>query len=165
MSDQSKQNRTWGSTLEESLPSWVTWTSWWTSVGLCDRKTRKEVTQQYLKFLPTLETAILHVALPKQLKSKYSSRDFPGVQWLRIRLPKQGTWVQSLVQENPTCHGATKPMHHSYWSPSALEPVLHDKRSHRSEKPAHHNERATPARRNQRTPAHSNEGQAQTKIK
>ena len=23
-------------------------------------------------------------------------------------LPMQGTWVQSLVQENPTCHRATK---------------------------------------------------------
>ena len=25
------------------------------------------------------------------------------VQWLRIRLPMQGTWVQALVQEDPTC--------------------------------------------------------------
>ena len=31
------------------------------------------------------------------------------VQWFRIHLPMQGTWVQSLVQEDPTCHGATKP--------------------------------------------------------
>ena len=30
-------------------------------------------------------------------------------QWLRIRLPMQGTRVQSLVREDPTCHGATKP--------------------------------------------------------
>ena len=30
------------------------------------------------------------------------------VQWLRICLPVQGTRVQSLVQEDPTCHGATK---------------------------------------------------------
>ena len=29
-------------------------------------------------------------------------------QWIRIRLPAQGTRVQSLVQENPTCHRATK---------------------------------------------------------
>ena len=34
------------------------------------------------------------------------------VQWLRICLTMQGTWVQALVQEDPTCHGATKPMHH-----------------------------------------------------
>ena len=31
------------------------------------------------------------------------------VLWLRIHLPIQGTWVLSLVQEDPTCPGATKP--------------------------------------------------------
>ena len=30
------------------------------------------------------------------------------VQWLRICLPMQGTLVQSLVQEDPPCRGATK---------------------------------------------------------
>ena len=35
-------------------------------------------------------------------------------QWLRICLPLQGTWVQSLVWEDPTCRRATKPMHHNY---------------------------------------------------
>ena len=35
-------------------------------------------------------------------------------QWLRIRLPVQGTWVRALVQEEPTCHGATKPVCHNY---------------------------------------------------
>ena len=29
-------------------------------------------------------------------------------------LPMQGTWVQSLVWENPACCGAMKPMHHNY---------------------------------------------------
>ena len=33
-------------------------------------------------------------------------------QWLRIHLPMQGTWVQALVQEDPTCHRASKLMHH-----------------------------------------------------
>ena len=36
------------------------------------------------------------------------------VQWLRIHLPMQGTWVQALVREDPTCRGATKPTHHNY---------------------------------------------------
>ncbi|XP_059967992.1 uncharacterized protein LOC132498418 isoform X2 [Mesoplodon densirostris] len=36
------------------------------------------------------------------------------VQWLRIRLPMKGTRVRALVQEDPTCHGATKPMRHNY---------------------------------------------------
>ena len=35
------------------------------------------------------------------------------VQWLRIRLPMQGTWVRSLAWEDPTCHEATKPMCHN----------------------------------------------------
>ena len=35
-------------------------------------------------------------------------------QWLRIRLPMQGTWVRALVREDPTCHGATKPVCHNY---------------------------------------------------
>ena len=60
--------------------------------------------------------------------------DFPGAQWLRIRLSMQGTWVQSLVWENPTCHGATKSKHHNSWSQYALEPVLCNKSSHHNEK-------------------------------
>ena len=36
------------------------------------------------------------------------------VQWLRIRLPMQGTRVRALVQEDPTCRGATKPVRHNY---------------------------------------------------
>jgi len=36
------------------------------------------------------------------------------VQWIRICLLMQGTWVQSLVQEDSTCRGATKPVCHNY---------------------------------------------------
>ena len=68
------------------------------------------------------------------------------VQWLRIHLPIQGTWVWALVPEDPTCHGATKPVRHNYWAcvpqllkPVHLEPVLRNKRSHHNEKPTHHN--------------------------
>ena len=38
----------------------------------------------------------------------------PVVQWLRIRLLMQGTWVRALVWEDPTCHGATGPVSHNY---------------------------------------------------
>ena len=34
----------------------------------------------------------------------------------------QGTWVWSLVQEDSTCHGATKHMCHNYWA-CAVEPT------------------------------------------
>ena len=36
------------------------------------------------------------------------------VQWLKIPQPIQGTRVQSLDQEDPTCHGATKSVGHNY---------------------------------------------------
>ena len=42
----------------------------------------------------------------------------------RICLAMQGTLVLSLVQEDPTCHGATRPVCHNYWA-SALEPTSH----------------------------------------
>ena len=65
------------------------------------------------------------------------------VQWLRILLPKQGTWFRSLLQGDLTGGRATKPVHHNYWAsaldPVSLEPALHSKRSHRNEKPVHHN--------------------------
>ena len=84
-------------------------------------------------------------------------------QWLRIRLPVQGTRVRALVQEDLTCRRATKPMCHNYWAcaldpvshsywarmpqllkPACLEPVLCNKRSHHNEKPRHRNEEQPP---------------------
>ena len=40
-------------------------------------------------------------------------------------LPMQGTQVRALVREDPTCHGAAKPMRHNYWA-CALEPASHN---------------------------------------
>ena len=51
------------------------------------------------------------------------------VQWLGIQLPMQGTQVQSLVWEDATCYGATKPVHDNT-GPACLQPVLYNKRSH-----------------------------------
>ena len=34
-------------------------------------------------------------------------------QWLRICLPMQGTQVRALVWEDPTCHGAARPVSHN----------------------------------------------------
>ena len=84
-------------------------------------------------------------------------------QRLRIHLPMQATQVRSLVQEDPICHGATKPMRHNYWDcslepashnywarvpqllkPACLEPVLRNRRSQRNEKPTHCNEEWPP---------------------
>ena len=47
-------------------------------------------------------------------------------QWLRIRLPMQGSRVRSLVREDPTCRRATKPSATQLLSllSRALEPQL-----------------------------------------
>ena len=62
-----------------------------------------------------------------------------GGQWLRILLLMQATQVRSLVQEDSSCHGTPKPLHHKYWA-CTLEPMLCNKRSHHNEKPAQVNE-------------------------
>ena len=44
---------------------------------------------------------------------KYNTWASLVAQWLRIRLPMQGTRVRALVWEDPTCRGATKPVSHN----------------------------------------------------
>ena len=105
------------------------------------------------------------------------------VQWLRIRLPMQGTRVQALVREDPTCRGATKLVRHNYWA-CALEPASHNywslratttearaprARAPRQEKPLRWEAcapqwRVVPARCNWRKPVPSNKDPTQPKI-
>ena len=47
------------------------------------------------------------------------------VQRLGVCLPMQGTWVLSLVQEDPTCCGATKPIHPQLLSPRTTTTKAH----------------------------------------
>ena len=56
------------------------------------------------------------------LKIKINQQGFPGGPVVKSLLATQGLLVQSLVQEDPTCSGATKLMHHNYWN-CALEPI------------------------------------------
>ena len=83
----------------------------------------------------------------KNTVSKNNLRASLVAQWLGIHLPMQGTRVRSLVREDPTCRGATKPMHHNYRAcepqvlkSKHLEPMLRNKRSHCDEKPVHRKE-------------------------
>ena len=66
------------------------------------------------------------------------------VQWLRIHLPMQGTQVPPPVGEDPHASEQLTPCatttETALWSPGSLEPVPCNERSHRSEKPTHHNE-------------------------
>ena len=83
-------------------------------------------------------------------RQNYNSKRYMGTslvaQWLRIRLPVQGTRVRSLVREGPTCRGATKPVYHNYWAHvpqllkrTHLEPVSHNYWAHVTQllKPTH----------------------------
>ena len=53
------------------------------------------------------------IVTKKELKNSLSGTSLVA-QWLRIHLPMQGTRVQALVREYPTCHGATKAVCHNY---------------------------------------------------
>ena len=120
---------------------------------------KKKIIQYLTKFLNKTSNALLKhccklIHAHAFLKRKYWASLV--AQWLRICLPMQGTWVRALVREDPMCCGATKPVclnywactlepvSHNYWDcvpqllkPACLEPMLLNKRSHRSEKPAH----------------------------
>ena len=45
------------------------------------------------------------------------------LQWLKVHLSMQATWVRSLVREDSTGHGAAKPVCHNYRAHSP-EPML-----------------------------------------
>ena len=70
---------------------------------------------------------------------------------IRIYWPVQGTRVQSLVGEDPTCHRATKPMHYNYWGRSGhLEPMTATREACTPQW------RVAPTHRNYRKPVQSN---------
>ena len=83
-------------------------------------------------------------------------------QWLRVRLPMQGTRVRALVWEDPTCRGATGPVSHSYWvcASGACAPQQERPRQWEARAPRW---RVAPACRNWRKPSHRNEDPTQPK--
>ena len=115
---------------------------------------------------------------------KTDCRDFPGGAVVGNLPPMWGTRVRSLVQEDPTCRRAAKPMWHNYGRSlrsSAHEPQLPSPRARTTEvhvpgahapqqdKPLQWEARApqrrvAPALRNWRKPACSNEDPMQPKI-
>ena len=81
-----------------------------------------------------------------------------------ICLPMQGTQVQALAWEDPTCHEQLSPCatttEHAH-----LEPVLCNKRGHNSERCAHRDEEWPPLAATGEKPSHRNEDPTQPKIK
>ena len=97
----------------------MAWPLWFSlSPGSCE-----ELCKQWLIILlsshcllgPVLSIwlTLVSTAPTETLRRKYW--DFPSI-WLRIHQPVHGTQVWSLVQEDYTCHRATKPMSHSCWA-------------------------------------------------
>ena len=58
-----------------------------------------------------------------------TDRTSPVVQWVGICLPMQGTRIQSLIWEDSTCCGTTKPQRHNYRAGS-LETSSHTYRAY-----------------------------------
>ena len=66
------------------------------------------------QFLRVIREAVFQAIVLSLAQIKLFSGTSLVAQWLRIRLPVQGTQVRALVWEDPTCRGATKPMRHNY---------------------------------------------------
>ena len=82
------------------------------------------------------------------------------VQWLGICLPILGSWIQSLVREDPTCHGTTKPVRHNLpdlcsraCAPQQGKPPQGEARAPQ--------QRVAPLAKSREEPEHSNEDPAQ----
>ena len=75
--------------------------------------------------------SVIHIAIHWFMtnSSMQSLWGFPGGLVVQNLPASAETWVWSLIPEDPTCLGATKPVCHNYWSPRDLEPMLSNKRS------------------------------------
>ena len=82
----------------------------------------KLMSSHYFYFILQEDQSTMHWKL-NYIKNKHIGTSLVA-QWLKIRLPMQGTRVLSLVREDPTGRRATKPVHHNYWA-CALEPASH----------------------------------------
>ena len=54
------------------------------------------------------------VSFHLHVESKKPNLDFPGSPEVKNLSANAATWVPSLVLEDPTCHGAAKPVHRIY---------------------------------------------------
>ena len=86
-------------------------------------------------------------------------------QWLRIHQPIQGTQVQSLVQEDPIHHGATKPTCCNYRGRAYVPRSCALQQGKPLQWEAHPpQQRAAPAHHNERKPARGKEHPTQPKT-
>ena len=65
-------------------------------------------------YISKIQAPLIQLNITYNSTSKIQSGTSMVVKWLRIHLPMEGTQVQFLIQEDSTCCGASKPMHHNY---------------------------------------------------
>ena len=100
----------------KSLPCWVVW-------RLKERMYIEHLSQCLLH--PRCSVDSWQVWMVNQFSKETGIGTSLVAQWLRICLPMEGTRVQALVREDPTCCRATKSVRHNYWA-CALEPTSHN---------------------------------------
>ena len=76
-------------------------------------KLKENIVWDMCKMVKQPETCITE-SRRKRTKHRTNFEEIMAKQWLRTRLPMQGTLVRALVREDPTCHGATKAVRHNY---------------------------------------------------
>ena len=111
------------------LATWralVTWRSavWMAWLGICGELEERSWISRHMQYFQRL----------------WPERDGGAsleVQWLRICLAIQGTWVWSLIQEDPPCCRATKLLRPATEA-HTLRALLHNKRSQSNEEPKNH---------------------------
>ena len=96
-------------------------------------------------YLGNWDKSIFWVNTTAEFPYHHSFKRYPNgtslvAQWLRIRLPMHGTWVQSPVREDPTCRGATKP------APQLLSPRVTTSEAHAPRARAPQQREANPVR-------------------
>ena len=112
--------------------------------------------------IPTDHIVVSVTSIAPQSHLNPNKRASLVAQWWGIRLTVQETRVQSLTPEDPTCRGATRPVHHKYWA-CALEPGSHNYWSPCSLEPVLRNKRSPCSPKLEKSPS-SNEDPAQPKI-
>ena len=135
----------------------------WMSLSTKQKRMREEKTCVYVCVCLHLPTSVYHswvyfllwwllcsILLLRGwircVNQELRSRTSVMVHWLKSYQPVWGTWVRSLIWEDPTGHGAAGPVNSKLLNQHAAttaarkpRPVLHSKRSHRGEKPTHSN--------------------------
>ena len=107
-------DKTWKQPKRPSTEEWINKMWYIYTMEYYSAISRKEI----MPFAATwmqLEIIILSKSeRARQIPYNITDRASLVAQWLRIRLPMQGTRVRALVWEDPTCHGATRPVSHNY---------------------------------------------------